>query len=91
MKKQRKHYTPEEKVAILRLHLLEKVEAESAGALEEVKAGSCRVFKHYTRFIVTIRTRPGFGCSIKRCGILIRRLTCEILSESSYISSKLEQ
>jgi transposase-like protein len=25
MKKQRKHYTPEEKVAILRLHLLEQV------------------------------------------------------------------
>jgi hypothetical protein len=30
MKKQRKHYTPEEKVATLRRHLLEKVPISSA-------------------------------------------------------------
>jgi len=49
MKKQRKHYTPEEKVAILRRHLLEKEpisklcdEVGLAGRQQEIHAGRDR-------------------------------------------------
>ena len=57
MKKQRKHYTPEEKVAILRRHLLEKEPisnlCEPSGSLRNVLGISS-----FSRLVLSAATAP---------------------------------
>ena len=57
MKKQRKHYTPEEKVAILRRHLLEQVPISE---LSDRQGLQPTVFKEFLRLsgMTHVRTSP---------------------------------
>ena len=50
MKKQRKHYAPEEKVAVLRRHLLEK---EPISKLCD-ELGLQPTYLHHTKYLLTI-------------------------------------